>query len=604
MYFRLSAFGLAIAGATSATFFVPKIAAAQETLVSAVQGADHRSPVVGGGVLTVSGVVTELFGDGFFLQSTAPDNDPATSEGLYVFLRNVAAFPAHDVGSLVTVTGRPVEFQPFTEGFPPSRTVVACGTIETSTVPSEDRKTYLTITELTDVTTMTVTGTAAVPAPVPLMPPGATASIAFADVPNTPFDPVKHPRDYFESLEGMRVSIDDALAVSARDNKVVYVAARANLQPGELTVDGLPISIPGHVFPEIMSVRLPAAQPTIVVDPGTRLGDLTGVVTYENGEYMVALDHVIDPASLTQPAAPEAPPAPVQGLRIATFNAENLDANDPESRFTRIAEQIVESLGAPDILALQEVQDDDGVDVTMTVTAGGTLAKLVAAIGAANGPAYEIAALDPQVPNADGGQPGGNIRNVYLVKRGAGVAVGSVERLFDTADRCEEGVNPFYQARKPLLATLTVNGTPYVLLNVHLSSKVGDQGLYSNAEDPVPQSSAARRAQAEAIVAELELRFGTNPPRIIILGDFNDVTEAATLAPFEASSLGLTMLLDSRGENYTFSSQFHGVREAIDHIVVGGSLPLADVTSITYLNLNADFRDQTSDHNPVVLTLN
>jgi endonuclease/exonuclease/phosphatase family metal-dependent hydrolase len=64
------------------------------------------------------------------------------------------------------------------------------------------------------------------------------------------------------------------------------------------------------------------------------------------------------------------------------------------------------------------------------------------------------------------------------------------------------------------------------------------------------------------------------------------------------------MLPDSRGENYTFSSQFHGLREAIDHIVVGGSLSSTDVTSITYLNLNADFRDQTSDHNPVVLTLN
>jgi hypothetical protein len=66
-------------------------------------------------------------------------------------------------------------------------------------------------------------------------------------------------------------------------------------------------------------------------------------------------------------------------LRIATFNAENLDANDPASRFDRIAVQIVGSLGAPDILALQEVQDDDGVDVTMTVTAGATLAKLIAA---------------------------------------------------------------------------------------------------------------------------------------------------------------------------------------------------------------------------------
>jgi len=178
MYFHLRSVVLAIAGVTTAPFLFSAMAVAQETPVSAVQGADHRSPVAGGGVLTVSGVVTELFGDGFFLQSTAPDNDAATSEGLYVFLRNVAGFPAHDVGNLVTVTGRPVEFQPFTEGFPPSRTVVACGTIDTSTIPNEDRTSYLTTTELANVTTMTVTGTAAVPAPVRLMPPGATAPIA------------------------------------------------------------------------------------------------------------------------------------------------------------------------------------------------------------------------------------------------------------------------------------------------------------------------------------------------------------------------------------------------------------------------------------------
>jgi hypothetical protein len=33
------------------------------------------------------------------------------------------------------------------------------------------------------------------------------------------------------------------------------------------------------------------------------------------------------------------------------------------SRFTAIAKQVVEAMGAPDILALQEIQDDDGAEM-------------------------------------------------------------------------------------------------------------------------------------------------------------------------------------------------------------------------------------------------
>ena len=47
-------------------------------------------------------------------------------------------------------------------------------------------------------------------------------------------------------------------------------------------------------------------------------------------------------------------------LTVASYNAENLDANDPQARFDTIASEILDRLLLPDVIALQEIQDNDG----------------------------------------------------------------------------------------------------------------------------------------------------------------------------------------------------------------------------------------------------
>ena len=49
-----------------------------------VQGAAHLSPVAGATVARVPGVVTATKSDGFWMQSETPDDDVATSEGVFV----------------------------------------------------------------------------------------------------------------------------------------------------------------------------------------------------------------------------------------------------------------------------------------------------------------------------------------------------------------------------------------------------------------------------------------------------------------------------------------------------------------------------------------
>lgn len=578
-----------------------------ELAIPLIQGADHKTTISSTDEVTTSGIVTAQFGPGFFMQSLEPHSDPATSEGLYVYLGEQSVFPLPARGEIVKVTGRVGEFQPLLE--PPlftTREQAVCGTTQINTVSNTDRGNFLTGTQIQRVTAMVGAGNGSLPKPVPFAPPGMNSDLGYADKPQTPFNPAAHPRDYFESLEGMRVVIKNAIVVSRKDRgwDQFWVVPAAGLDTSELTAYGLPLTKAGHVFPEIVQVHKALGQSAFALPVGTRVGDLTGVVTYENGNYMVLLDTIIDERAYPAPAAPSiTPPTLTEGMRIATYNAENLSAagEGAAARFAAIAGQIVEQLGSPDIIALQEVQDDDGEGASAVVTAATTIQTLIEAIASAGGRAYEAVSYDPTLPNTDGGAPGANIRTVFLVATDSTVNVLASERLFDGNDRCDAATNPFQSSRRPLLMEAEIDGVRFAFVNLHLSSKLGDQGLYSNAEDPQPGSSERRRRQAAALVAELERRYGDSPPVIVLMGDFNDHSDAAALQPFHDSALGFEFLTDDRGANYTASYSFNGVREAIDHFVVGGA-GLAG-SHVSYLNLNADELKQVSDHNPVVLVV-
>lgn len=581
-------------------------AQAADATISVVQGKDHRTTLPSATEVAVEGVVTGEFGKGFFIQSTQPDGDADTSEGLFVFPGNSPTFALPKVGDLVRVTGQPDEFQPFKEPpFTRTRKVAVCGTTQINEIASEDRNSYLPITQLRSVTSVEIKGTASLPNAIDFNPPGANGSIAFADKPNSPFNPTDHPRDYFESLEGMRVVISDAIVVSRKepgwDNFWVMPAGSFDLP--ERSAYGLPLGIPGHIFPEIVSVHKAKDQKPFAPAVGAHLGDLTGIMTYENGGYMVVLDAVLDPDKLPVPDAVEVP-APMfgDGIRLATYNAENMSlaSDGAAEKFRAIAAQIVNDLKSPDLLGIQEVQDDDGQGATSTTTARRTLEALRDAISVAGGPKYKIIALDPVLPNTDGGAAGGNIRTVFLVRDESGIELSAPTRLFDTEDRCDENANPYAGARKPLLVEAKVNGKPFAFVNLHLSSKLGDQGLYSNAEDPKPASIEGRKKQAIWLVEELERRYSGTVRTIVLMGDFNDHADSEALEPLRDSKLGFQFRRDHRGETFTASYAFNGLREAIDHFVVGGKQVQ---TRASYMNLNADAQDQVSDHNPVVLEL-
>lgn len=89
-------------------------------------------------------------------------------------------------------------------------------------------------------------------------------------------------------------------------------------------------------------------------------------------------------------------------LSVATYNVENLNPQNAAS-----------NLKAPNLIAVEEVQDNSGATDDGTVSASTTLSMLTSAISAAGGPSYLSTGIDP-ANDADGGQPGGNIRQVFL----------------------------------------------------------------------------------------------------------------------------------------------------------------------------------------------
>src|SRR5262249_18367290 len=109
------------------------------------------------------------------------------------------------------------------------------------------------------------------------------------------------------------------------------------------------------------------------------LGAIVGVLDYNFGNFFLEATSI--PPVAHDGATPEttAPPAPNQ-LAVATFNVENLAPGDPQDKFDALARLIVHNLQSPDLISVEEVQDNSGATDNGVVAADGTLTKLIDAI--------------------------------------------------------------------------------------------------------------------------------------------------------------------------------------------------------------------------------
>lgn len=574
-----------------------------------IQGTSFVSPVDGHPVGNVPGVVTGVRAAasprGFFLQDPNPDADPATSEGIFVYMNT----PDVAAGDAVLVSGTVKDFYP--DGAP----AVAQA---------------LSITEITGPTVIVLSSGHPLPAPE-LITPGTipdqfAPDLGGASIETTPITPARSALDFWESREGMRVEIDDARVVGPTSR---YGEQYVTSKPGQDTsFRGGTLLTGENAIPSgrIEVVPLVASPAVDVADVYT--GPTIGPVDYSRfGGFLIAATQLgpvhhggLTPGVATTPTRRQ--------LSIATYNVENLAPADPAAKYAALAGGIVSNLAAPDIVALEEVQDNDAAADDGVVAADRTLIVLTGAITAAGGPHYQWREIDP-ANDQDGGQPGGNIRTVLLfnpdrvafVDRGdpgidrthtATTVTGRVgdPRLTLSPGRIDPGNPAWNSSRKPLVAEFRFQGRPVFVIANHFDSKGGDQSAEGRYQYPARRSEVQRQAQAALVHSFVMSILACNLfAQTVVLGDLNDFQFSPALATVRTGRAdgrgfpALFDLIDTLPANRRYTYVYQGVSQVLDHILLTPGTFLTGAVQYEVVHLNSEFADQTSDHDPQVVRL-
>jgi predicted extracellular nuclease len=598
----------AIVGAASAQ------SSSEIVTIPSIQGAGHISPLVGETVTTI-GVVTAVDGNGFYFQDAQGDGDDDTADGLFVFTNQT---PIVSVGDEISLTGRVSEFIPGG---------ASTGNLSTTQMTAFNNAGITILGSNSDLPTPVIIGRGGrVPPAIDVISPDETdPPINLQDVPGNPFDPEEDGIDFYESLEGMLVTIDNPVAVSATrtfnafsselftlpNNFVEPRSARTQrggilLQPdpdnrGDQNPERVQVQFDGDIFP----------GPVPAITVGDRLSDVTGVMGYSFGNFEV---NAVDIFEVTASGLDEEKTRLLgqsNQVTVASYNVLNLspDASDANQRLT-VARHIADNMGGPDIVALQEIQDNSGEIDDGVTDATETLEALVAAIAAAGGPNYAFFDVAP-ADGASGGVPGGNIRNAFLYNPER-VSLIEFESLTESvlADIGVSNPAAFAGTRDPLKAVFTFNGAELLVINNHLTSRFGSTPVFGGPQPFVQAGEGEREAQVGALneVVDEVLALDENA-NIVVLGDINTfqfTNDLLDILPGDDNVLtnlvppvGTTRGLD-RNNIYTFN--FEGNSQVLDHVFVTEGLANGAQLDIVHVNVDFPRVDDTvgSDHEPLV----
>ncbi|MDH3620826.1 MAG: lamin tail domain-containing protein [Gammaproteobacteria bacterium] len=551
--------------------------------ITDIQGAGEFSPLEGQRVIA-SGVVTAVSTNGFFMQ-VPDDGDPNTSNGIFVF---TGGAPDVAVGDEVEVTGFVDEFFGFTE--------------------------------ITGSPVVNVTGVGTVPAPI----------VFDANVPSP--DPDAPSCDIeFECYEGMLVEIPAGVVTASNQSfgtdplAEVYITAGPNRtfrEPG-IESPGLPAFPDIPVWdgnPEVFELDPDKLGLPNLYIPGGSTFSAIGVIGFEFGGYEFW------PSELTVNEAPLPVATRAKGESEGTVGSFNLfrlfddidDAPDGDRddtvvsadeyalRLAKIGAYIVDVMGSPDILAIQEVESLKVLqDLAATV---GTLDTSVS---------YSAHLVE--------GNDIGSIDVGFLVR--SSVQVTAVTQLGKDEILTFDG--SLLHDRPPLLLEATMNDLfPISVMVLHMRSLGGIEG---------ERTQQKRYEQAISVASKVQDIQTANPDvNLVVIGDFNafEFTDGyvdlsgvlkgdfdpnqsvvcSTVACEDVVSPNLTdeVLNIDPAERYSFI--FRGNAQVLDHAMTSQALaPLvaglefgrgnadAAVILVEDDGLTADLASRSSDHDGLVL---
>jgi|CXWK01.1.fsa_nt_gi predicted extracellular nuclease len=526
-------------------------AQAQPTLlpIGAIQGAGDVSPYLNRFV-NFRGIVVGRYEDQntrgdvyytLFVQDLpdASDGDPATSDGIAVFLGRQ---PRADIplGAVVAVGGKVTEFYGLTE--------------------IDDKGLVVTIEEPAGL----------LPAPVFIDPPVDMIELAA----------------YFEALEGMRVAYEGGVVVAGPTHEGCGFAVIDEVAATELPMirraDDDPV---GRVVPVLYPGDL-NCDDIPQVKTGDRITGLAGALTYNFDQFKIIFD---TPDQLTvEPAPrPELPGLPETGpeqIVVASINAENyfdttrdtdeegepvLTDEELAARQAKLAHLVANALECPTLIGVQEVEHE------------ALLRDLSAALEAPCGFAYQVSHLESADARGIDNALLSDSRRVRIDAVALRQACSPVPTgIADPSVACAPGEEPLF-GRPPLQVDARIDGRPFTLFVNHFKSKRG--GETETDLERVRQAVVLNKMAADLLAVD-------PAAWVIALGDFNDTNRSPVLALLTDPAQGgvFANAPTVAPESTPYSYNFGGVSELIDSILVSPAL-VGESAWTTVVHVGTDF---------------
>lgn len=564
----------------------------------------------------VRGVVTAKGPHGFWIRSVNATTVATSvgSQSVYVFGNESLASVA--VGNVVSLNGRVEEY-----------------------LSNDD---YLYVTEIVDATDIEITQDNGTVTPLVLgqgglQPPtegytdlddgdvfGVPNNASQVSAANPVLKPEEFGLDFWESLAGELVTVRDARAISKPNQYGDTWVVGAWSTTGDSDRGGLTITN-DDANPEALIILAPLdgtdnPQDTKV---GDGLGENTGIVQYAFGNYGI---HPRTALSVTSSQEPALPPASslkssgdCSGVIFGQYNVGNLDPGDDS--FDAIAEQIVDYLNSPDILFLQEIQDNNGPTDDGTVLANETLSLLTSAITSAGSTVNYSYVEIPPVDGESGGESGGNIRVAYLYNAdlvqlykpnpGSSTEAPEVQpgpTLSLNPGAIDPSNSAWENSRVPLAAAWEIieDGSVFFTVSVHWTSKGGGTSLFGDARPPVNGEVDKREQQAQVTASFIAAILAEDSNAAVInAGDYNEFAFVGPMETFTEVS-GLRDLDEvaniPKFERYTYV--FRQNSQQLDHMHVSPRIAEGEV-GFEHVHVSSwvSFADQVSDHDPSVARL-
>ena len=625
IFLSLSAAVLAIAPTA------PASGAGHITPIYEIQGEGHFSLLAGNSVVT-HGVITAIGFRALYVQDPNGDRNNATSDAIFVF---DFGWGGRRIGDCVELDGTVSERiaggaatgnLSTTQMFAPDIIRIDC---ETTFGPgySFPDPTVIGFSGRVPPNEITISEDE--------IDPPINLQLAADDAANN-FDPYEDGIDFYESMESMLVTVEDAQAVSAtrrfgsfsaefftvpnRADTAIIEPNDAMTQRGGIVLQPDPDGT-GDLNPERVQVQLSGTplypgDMNLQVKVGDLVGDITGVVGYSFGNFEVNATHMIEVVDAGLTPETTSINSNKNRVTVASYNVLNLSVAGfgDAAQSDKLGEQIVDSLGAPDVVALQEIQDDSAETDNGIVTADATLEMLVDSIVTAGGPTYEAFNVEP-VDNTQGGAPGANIRTAFLYNPNR---VDLVEFFALDADKLlDAGADPaaFDGTRIPLVGVFEFNGAEFTAISVHNTSRFGSTPIFGGPQPFVQAGEAEREAETKALNQYVDSLLDDDPgAKVMVAGDYNtfewtdELLEdmpgpepaMTNLVPYKEKAKDQGQHL---GQEDFYSFIFDGNSQMLDHFFVTSSLlPSA---KFDVVHVNADFprtfsNVTASDHEPLL----